>query len=494
MELVFVNIPSTLSEFFESNFNHKISKINGNQQRIRSVGHSWLYPTQIKGWRDWDFPNQEWGLYRDVDTYNLNSTDRVVTIVRNPFELLFDYYKSNWAWCKEYTQSETFEQFVDCYLSGDFHAPSFSKSMFSQLKDKNGDWILKKDSIVIKFEQLIDDVELFSKLTKIKITNYSAIKDSVLYDYHTEYTKEQIVKLNELWKDDLEYLDYSFDDKSSDVKSNIPKRKPKIALCLSGLIRDIETNKDFWLELIQKYDMDVYGSFWDTESTYNNDTIQNLKSIFNFKEVEFEKYSNFKKSTLDLITPYINPPQSLLPELIDYSKNFYTLPMWYKVWRANMLSKSLDIDYDIVVRGRLDTFMDGDVKIMMNDYLNVPSGRIKTHNWENSDGVCDIFAFGNTKLMDYYSSIYLNLLEYVNQDQYMIPPENLLRVHMSRIDIYIRFFTNKLFITRNYKGTPTETYDRTLNVKEEILPSTFVDSPPNPHINWTSSIRKNLKF
>ena len=494
MDLVFVNIPATLSEFFESNFNHKVSKINGNPQVVRSVGHSWLYPTQIKGWRDWDFPNQEWGLYRDVDTFDLNSTDRVVTIVRNPFELLYHYYKNNWAWCKEYTESNTFEEFVNSYLNDEFHAPSLSKSLFSQLKDKNGNWILKKDSIVIKFEQLIDDVELFSKLTKIKITDYSAIKDSVLYDYHNEYTKEQMNRLNELWKGDLDYLGYSFDDLSSDVQKKLKNKKPKIALCLSGLIRDIEVNKEFWLSLIEKYDMDVYGSFWDTEAEYNNDTIVNLKSIFNFIEVEFEKYSNFKKSTLDLITPYINPPQSLLPELIDYSKNFYTFPMWYKIWRANMLSKSLDIDYDVVVRGRLDTFMDGDVKIMINDYLNIPSGRIKTHNWENSDGICDIFGFGKPKLMDYYSSIYLNLLEYINQDQYMIPPENLLRIHMGRVDVNIRFFTNKLFITRNYKDTPNETYDRTVNVKEEILPSNFINSPPDPNIIWTSSIRKNLKF
>ncbi len=227
MDLVFVNIPATLSEFFESNFNHKVSKINGNPQVVRSVGHSWLYPTQIKGWRDWDFPNQEWGLYRDVDTFDLNSTDRVVTIVRNPFELLYHYYKNNWAWCKEYTESNTFEEFVNSYLNDEFHAPSLSKSLFSQLKDKNGNWILKKDSIVIKFEQLIDDVELFSKLTKIKITDYSAIKDSVLYDYHNEYTKEQMNRLNELWKGDLDYLGYSFDDLSSDVQKKTKKQKTK---------------------------------------------------------------------------------------------------------------------------------------------------------------------------------------------------------------------------------------------------------------------------
>jgi hypothetical protein len=76
----------------------------------------------------------------------------------------------------------------------------------------------------------------------------------------------------------------------------------------------------------------------------------------------------------------------------------------------------------------------------------------------------------------------------------MIPPENLLRIHMGRVDVNIRFFTNKLFITRNYKDTPNETYDRTVNVKEEILPSNFINSPPDPNIIWTSSIRKNLKF
>jgi hypothetical protein len=78
--------------------NTKITNINGNQQRIRSVGHSWLYPTQIKGWRDWDFPNQKSGVYRDVDTYNIKPTDRVVTIVRNPFELLFSYFKAYFWW------------------------------------------------------------------------------------------------------------------------------------------------------------------------------------------------------------------------------------------------------------------------------------------------------------------------------------------------------------------------------------------------------------
>jgi hypothetical protein len=168
--------------------------------------------------------------------------------------------------------------------------------------------------------------------------------------------------------------------------------------------------------------------------------------------------------------------------------------MWYKIWKANMISKSLDIEYDIVIRGRTDTTMNQNLKIELNKYLNIPSGKVRTDNWPNSDGLCDIFAYGEPKLMDYYSSIYLNLLEYVNQGHYMIPPENLLRVHMSRVDVYIRFFVANLEISRHGKGTPNEIYDRGAPTSDEILPSTFIDSKPNKDITWTSSIRNNLKF
>jgi len=291
----------------------------------------------------------------------------------------------------------------------------------------------------------------------------------------------------------LEYFGYSFDG-SFQKKNKIEVKKPKMALCLSGLIRDIDYTKEFWTSLIDKYDIDVYGSFWDDEYKFTNDTIQNLKTIFNFKEVEFEKYSNFKKSTLDLITPYITPPNTLLSELIDYAKEFHTLSMWYKVWRANMLSKSLDIEYDIIIRGRTDTIMNNDLKIELNNYLNIPSGIIETDNWENSHGLCDIFAFGKPELMDYYSSMYLNLLEYVNQGHYMIPPENLLRVHMSRVDVDINFLICGLVITRFSKGIKNEIYDRNPKSEDFILKSTFRPSKPNKDIKWTSSIRNNLKF
>jgi len=501
MDLVFITIPETKSTFFEDNFNNKIGSLKDGERLIRSVGHSWIYPTKIKGWRDWDYPNRQWGVSRDVDTFSIKPTDRLVTIIRNPFDLLFNYFHSDWAWCRSSHQlptenysKEDFQKFVDIYLDSNipFHAPAFKKSLFSQLKDDNGNWILDSNSVVIRFERLSEDIDIFSRMVNLNITKYPNNTNENI-NCSSFYRKDQIEKLNELWKDDLEYFNYSFEGLSY-TKQPVIRKKPKIALCLSGLIRDIDYTKPFWTNLINKYDIDVYGSFWDDENKDNGDTIDNLKSIFNFKELEFEKYSNFKKSTLDVITPYIVAPSTLLSELQSYTKSFHTLSMWYKIWKTNMLSKNLNIKYDIVIRGRTDMFIDGDLDIMLNDYLNVPSGRVKTTNWENSDGVCDIFGFAKPKLMDYYASTYLNIMEYVNQGHYMIPPENLLRVHLSKINLNIRFFKNRLTITRYCKGIPNEIYDRRDDVEEEILPSTFVKSIPNKDIIWTTSVKNSLKF
>lgn len=508
MELVFVKVPKTASTFFEKNFDLKLATINGEQKRIRSVGHSWLYPTQIKGWRDWDFPNQEWGIYRNVDTYFIKPTDRIVTIVRNPFELLFSYFNYDWAWCRSYhnlpTENYTkddFQKFVDIYLddSVPFHAPAFKKSLFSQLKDKAGNWILKTDSIVIRFERLKEDIQLFSNLSGVPITDYSnnAKNEAKLKpcNWWEAYREDQIHKLNELWSDDLDYFGYSYNDNPANITIETKViKKPKIALCFSGFIRDIEHTKEFWTSLIETYDIDVYGSFWNDENIKLGDTIDNLKRIYNFKELEFEKYSNFKKSTLDIITPYLYPSELLFQHLRDYAKNFHTLSMWYKVWKANMLSKNLDIEYDIVIRARTDTYFNGNLKIAKNNYLNIPSGRVKTDNFELSDGICDVFGYAKPKIMDYYSSIYLNILEYINSGHYMIPPENLLRVHMSRVNLNLRFFETKLIITRNSKGAPNEIYDKRIDVVDEVLPSTFMEVKPNPNIKWTVPIRENLKF
>ena len=502
MNLVFVNIPKTGGDIFEKNFNNRIVTIKKQKSSIISVGHSWMYPTQIKGWRDWDFPNQEAGEYRDVSTFTLNNNAKIVTIIRNPFTLLFDYFVSDWGWCQKNHDitidniKESFQKFVDIYLddSVPFHVPAFKKTLFSQLKDRDGNWIINERSFVLRYERFESDMSIFSKMVGQPILNFKEVQNLSDYtNWESYYRNDQITKLEKLWKDDLDYLGYSTNTQSQkNINSGI--KKPKIAICFSGQIRDIEHTKKFWLNLISKYDMDVYASFWDDENPKIGDTIDNFKRIYNVKELEIETYSNFKKSTLDVITPQINPPNILLQELIDYSKEFHTLSMWYKIWKANMLTKKLDIDYDVVIRARTDSYFEEEIEVVQNNMFNVPVGRIYTDNFPKSEGINDIFYYGTPKVIDYTSSAFLYLMRYLNEGHYMIPPEHFLHVHLNEVDINIRFFANKLMISRKSKGTSDEFYNRNAEMVEEIQPSNFINPTPNSEITWTKSIRDSLKF
>lgn len=499
MNVIFVNVPKTGGEFFEKNFDGNVCNIKGQSGRVFSVGHSWSYPTKIKGWLDWDNVNPVEGKYNDVMVYSVPTNTNVATIIRNPFNLLIDYYNDDWAWCKKYQNVDTFEEFVDSYLDETigFHVPAFKKSLFTQLKNERGEWLIDSKSFVLRYEQLTQDLNLFSKMTNIKLTTIPPFKP-ISYNWKKHYREDQILKLSKLWKTDLEYLGYPIDiTNQTNEEINLVETieyKPKVAICFSGQLRDVDYTKDFWKTLIDKYDADVYGSFWDDENIELNDTIDNFKNIYNPKEIEVEKYVNFKKSTLDVITPQINPPQVLLQELIDYAKEFHTLSMWYKIWKCNMLTKTSDTDYDIVIRARTDSYLEGDFEIVQNNMFNVPVGRVYTDNFPKSDGINDIFSYGNPKVMDYAASTFLYLMRYLNEGHYMIPPEHFLHVHLNEVDLNIRFFANKLIVTRKSKGRDDELYNRNTDIVEEIKPSDFMNPTPNKNMLWTVPLKNSLKF
>lgn len=493
MNLRFVNIPFTGGFYFEKNFDSRWATINGFPYKILSVGHSWSYKTQIKGWQDWDYPNQPQNVMRDVAVFSVPKDDILVSIVRNPFEILFEYYQANWGRCKIHSKSETFEHFVDSYLNEEFHAPAFSKSLFSQLKNKNGDWIIDDTSIVLKWETLKLDLEKFSKHIKVDVTDYDLPKTK--FDWKLKYRKDQIHQLSKLWKDDLEYFGYSTTESSKKISNRLSINKPKIAICFSGHIRDLERTKDYWSEMIKKYDMDVYASFWDIENEELGDTLDNFLRIYDVKKVEVDSYTAFHKSTHSLVQPTLNPPKELAPQLQEATKRFGQLPMWYKIWKANMLSKELDVDYDVVVRARTDSFFIGDVSIGQNNMLNVPIGRNHIKSWPNSEGINDIFAFGSSKMMDYYSSTFMHMMEYLNRGYYPFPPEHFLRVHMSRVDTIVRFIPNHITITRTSLGTKDEVYNNFVkDLQEERIHTSHMRFDSHKHSKFTNPLVNVLKF
>lgn len=258
----------------------------------------------------------------------------------------------------------------------------------------------------------------------------------------------------------------------------------KVALCFSGHMRDLNETKEFWTNLIQKYNIDVYASFWDIENEQLDDTIKEFEKVYTPKKMEVESYTAFKQSTQDLASLHIQSP-NVINELFQNTSNaFGQLSMYYKVWKANLLSKQLGIEYDLIIRARIDTLLDERFELISNDALNVPMGVNNCPSFPNSEGLNDCFAYGTPKIMDYYSFIFLQMMEYLKDGHYVFPPEHFLNVHFSKIKVGIRYFPNYMMITRTSKGSGHEMYNGFMRHPEESFRMSS-DMEFNPDPNYT---------
>lgn len=198
-------------------------KYNGEDAILTSVKHTWNYPTKIRGYESWigHIKITDWV---EIETFDVEDTDILVSIVRNPFDMFYSMYSFDWAQGKKihglgtaFTSTvDKFQQYVDIYLNDDnYHIPAFKKSLFSQLKDINGDWLIDETSIIFRFENLNEELIQFSQKINIPISNTSKVvvnkttsKPSV--PWYKAYRKDQIERLTELWGDDLEKFNYTF--------------------------------------------------------------------------------------------------------------------------------------------------------------------------------------------------------------------------------------------------------------------------------------------
>lgn len=218
--------------------------------------------------------------------------------------------------------------------------------------------------------------------------------------------------------------------------------RPKIAICFSGELRSITKSIDFWKKMIEKYNMDVYGSFWETD-----DESKTFFNTLNPISVEYEDYESFK-STIKVFNEEMIVPESpqipwgLESNSVSYIMKGNILSMWYKVWRANNLSKKKK--YDIVIRTRTDIYFDL-MTIDQNNYLNIPWGWRMNEHWKNCGGPIDMFAYGNPEIMDYYSCLFLYLTRFLKEGEYFFPAENILKSHLRQKDIEIRLLPCLLF-------------------------------------------------
>lgn len=268
----------------------------------------------------------------------------------------------------------------------------------------------------------------------------------------------------------------------------------KVALCFSGHIRDLNETKNFWKDLIKEYDMDVYASFWDTENEKLGDTINNFLKIYTPKKYEVENYKIFKSSTLDIAKLHIKSPTTIADKFQKASEEFGILPMYYKIWRCNLLTKELGIEYDLIIRARTDIVLDNMFKIEKNKMLNIPMGWTMVPVFPDSDGINDCFAYGIPKIMDYYSFCFFHIMEYLKDGHYLFPPEHILSVHFSKVKIPIKFFENYMMITRVWKNEGNEIYNKFIDSPKELVKwSDEKEFVPNPISSFKkSSIKSNF--
>jgi hypothetical protein len=256
----------------------------------------------------------------------------------------------------------------------------------------------------------------------------------------------------------------------------------KIALCFAGFIEELEDTKEFWNGIISKYDVDVYASFWKR----NDDEIKEFIRMYNPKKIEIEDYSAFEKTTQKLTANQIEPPGHpyALPDYLqERAKEFRQMPIWYKVWRSNLLAGSEN--YDIVIRARTDIKLDDNFELVQNDMLNIPVGTTLVNFWPDSHGFNDLFAFGPQDIMNYYSLLYIHLMDYIQRGHYAFPPEHMLAVHLSKTKIPIRFIPSYITISRKARGKENEVYNNFVEtLYEDTLWSNLLNFPINTEITF----------
>jgi hypothetical protein len=158
------------------------------------------------------------GRTHGFPTFNRNEFDKLYTLVRNPFEILVSYYyhthtNSNmidgWCNCNKVHGFTSWRHFLDSYLDPifDWHLPPMKKSMYSFAYDIN-------DNLIIDDYFKIEESNKLEKFIKyhggIPLEFRNKTKNKPKRSLTDFYTDDDVDRLKELWKRDLNYFEYDF--------------------------------------------------------------------------------------------------------------------------------------------------------------------------------------------------------------------------------------------------------------------------------------------
>lgn len=322
---------------------------------------------------------------------------------------------------------------------------------------------------------------------QILASSFQNIKNNQKY---TEESLANIVKMLEFSRNDAElalsteeivttYFDV-FEEHKDKINlkitlnhaKNIPKnksKKPKVALCISGQLREYTSVHESTIKFIaNEYDADIFIHTWDnsgnrlpkpTRAGYCQIFPENFYAVIEKHQLLgqrlFERYPSLKAAILygDKInkraikqcygenTTVIIEKESDMADIFTklsrkpgWAKHPNQAKMYYKIYACNELKKKKEEEqgflYDVVIRFRADQPLEA--PFSLESIYDV----IYDDNVIYSDGVFaygygDIFAYGSSKAIDHYSSIWLNVEKFSELDtlpafRFPVVPHNIL--------------------------------------------------------------------
>lgn len=208
----------------------------------------------------------------------------------------------------------------------------------------------------------------------------------------------------------------------------------KVALLYSGISNitpQILANHKQYIHKL--YDCDIFLSTYE-----NSNAVDLLKPL----KYDIEEWDTIKKE--------LEKTASTVKHKRPETKPINTLSMFYKINRCFNLVNNYS-EYDLFVRLRLDIIFDSELKLEINNKLNVPKGG------DYVGGLLDSFGYGLYHIMKTYCDVYQNIPSFIKNREIIFHPESMLRHHCNKNNIPISrfkfniFLRNQLLNNENYK-------------------------------------------
>jgi hypothetical protein len=195
----------------------------------------------------------------------------------------------------------------------------------------------------------------------------------------------------------------------------------KVALCLSGQSRMFKSSyESLKSNILDHYDCDIFIDTWKFANMKQGfrlsykypeeGTLEELFELYQPKVLNIERFDEAFETICLNFESLISSRQGGRDD--NFVRRYYA--MLYKIYNCNKIkneySAKFRINYDIVIRSRLDTLYTSKINLIPNTDL------IADIYGNGISQAGDIFAYGNTNDMNIYSNLFLELMNYFNQN------------------------------------------------------------------------------